>query len=357
MKLAVHNAQGKQVRQITVDDAVFGITPNLAVLHQAFVAQRANQRRGTASTKSRGEVQGSTRKLRNQKYTGRARQGSARSGVRVGGGVIFGPRPRSYRQALPKKMRRLAIRSALSGKLADGQLHVIDKLGGLTRPRTKEVVSILQNAGIERSALIVTGDPDRSVLTSARNLPKTKVLPAPYLNVVDLLTHRDLLLTEAAVRRVEGLWGSAKAAPAAVEEEAKPRRRRAAAAEKPAPLAEVTVEVTVVEEPKPRRRRAAAAEEPVAEAVEAAVVEELKTRRRRAAAAEEPVVEEAPKPRRRRTAAAKPAVEAEAAAEEPPKAARRAARPRAAAKKAPAESPAEKPKPAPRRPRARKEEA
>src|SRR3990172_276784 len=214
MKLAVRNAEGKQVRQITVDDAVFGITPNIAVLHQAFVAQRANQRRGTASTKSRSEVQGSTHKTRNQKSPGRPRQGSANSPVRVGGGVAFGPRPRSYRQALPKKMRRLAIRSALSGKLADGQLHVIDKLGGLKQPRTKEVVSILHNAGMERSALIVTGDPDRSVLISARNLPKTKVLPAPYLNVVDLLTYRDLLFTEEAVRRGEGLWGAAKATPA-----------------------------------------------------------------------------------------------------------------------------------------------
>ncbi|MBF8286654.1 MAG: hypothetical protein HW393_468 [Dehalococcoidia bacterium] len=311
MKLAVRNAEGKQVRQITVDDAVFGITPNLAVLHQAFVAQRANQRRGTASTKSRGEVQGSTRKMRRQKYTGSARQGSNRSPVRTGGGVAFGPRPRSYRQDLPKKMRRLAIRSALSGKLADGQLHVIDKLGGFTRPRTKEVVSILHNAGIERSALIVTGEPDRSVLISARNLPKTKVLPAPYLNVVDLLTYRDLLLTEDAVRRVEGLWGAAKAAPEAPTAEEKPRRRRAAAVEKP-----------------------------TAEAAEAAVVEE------------------APKPRRRRAAAVeKPTAEAEASVEDAPKPARRAARPRAAAKKAPAESPAEEPKPAPRRPRARKEKA
>src|SRR3989304_2366172 len=133
MKLAVGNAEGKQVRQITVDDAVFGITPNLAVLHQAFVAQRANQRRGTRRPESPGREAGRTR-----------------------------------------------IPPPLSGKLADGQLHVIDKLGGLTRPKTKEVVSILHNAGIERSALIVTGEPDRSVLISARNLPKTKGLPAPY---------------------------------------------------------------------------------------------------------------------------------------------------------------------------------
>ncbi len=249
MKLAVHNAAGKRVRQITVDETVFGISPNGAVLHQAFVAQRANQRRGTASTKSRGEVQGSTRKIRRQKYTGSARQGSNRSPVRVGGGVAFGPRPRSYRQTLPKKMRRLAIRSALSGKVADGQLHVVDKLG-FAQPRTKEVIRVLRNVGIERSALIVTGEPDRSVLTSARNLSKTKVLPAAYLNVVDMLTHRDLLLTEAAVRAVEGLWGSAAAESAPVEEP-KPRPRRGRVAEKPAE------EAKAQPEPKPRRRAAA----------------------------------------------------------------------------------------------------
>src|SRR3972149_1803215 len=128
MKLPVHDAQGKRVRQITVDVSVLGITPNMAVLHQAFVAQRANQRRGTASTKSRSEVQGSTHKTRNQKYTRRARQGSANSPVRVGGGVAFGPRSFGGSQPLPKKIRRRAVRSALSGKLADGQLHVIHKL-------------------------------------------------------------------------------------------------------------------------------------------------------------------------------------------------------------------------------------
>ena len=284
MELAVHNAAGKRVRQITVDDTVFGITPNGAVLHQAFVAQRANQRRGTASTKSRGEVQGSTRKIRAQKYTGRARQGSNRSPTRVGGGVAFGPRPRSYRQALPKKMRRLAIRSALSGKVADGQLHVVDKLG-FAEPRTKEVVRVLHNVGIERSVLIVTGEPDRSVLTSARNLSKTKVLPAAYLNVVDMLTHRDLLLTEAAVRAVEGLWGSAAAEPAPVEEP-KPRQRRARVSEKPAEKAEA--------KPKPKPRRAAATPKVVAAKDEAPAKPARRARRPKAEA------KEGPKPAARR---------------------------------------------------------
>jgi len=300
MKLPVHNAQGKRVRQITVDDSVFGITPNMAVLHQAFVAQRANQRRGTASTKTRAEVQGSTRKIRIQKYTGRARQGSSRSPVRVGGGVAFGPRPRSYAQKLPRKMKRLAIRSVLSGKVVDGQLHVVDKLS-FAQPRTKEVVRVLHNVGIQRSALIVTGEPDRSVLISARNLQKMKVLPAAYLNVVDLLTHRDLLLTEEAVRRVEGLWGAAAPEPAPAEEP-KPRPRRARAVQEPAAGAE---EAAV--EKKPRRRRAAAAAS--AEAEEAAEKPARRTRRPKAEteeAAEKPAeASEEPRPARRRARAKK----------------------------------------------------
>ena len=297
MRLPVHNAQGKRLRQITVDDSVFGITPNMAVLHQAFVAQRANQRRGTASTKTRAEVQGSTRKIRAQKYTGRARQGGSRSPVRVGGGVAFGPRPRSYRQKLLKKMRRLAIRSALSGKVVDGQLHVVDKLS-FAQPRTKEMVSVLHNVGIQRSALVVTGEPDRSVLVSARNIKKTKVLPAAYLNVVDLLNHRDLVLTEEAVRRVEGLWGAAARGPAVVEEP-KPRRRKAAAA------ASAEAKEAAVEEPKPRRRKAATAAS--AEAKEAAEKPARRTTRRPKAKADEKTVEaaEEPKPPRRRARAKK----------------------------------------------------
>jgi len=318
MKLAVHNAEGKQVRQITVDDSVFGITPNVGVLHQAFVAQRANQRRGTASTKTRGEVRGSTRKIRAQKYSGRARQGGSRSPLRTGGGVAFGPLPRSYRQALPKKMKRLAIRSALSGKVSDGQFHVVDQIE-FARPRTKEMLRILRNVGVERSALIVTSDADRSVLVSARNLQKTKVLPAAYLNVVDLLTHRDLLLTEDGVRRVEKIWG-AQAGKAAAVKEPEPRRRRAPVPQEAAKEKEATAEK------KPRPRKAAAAEK--------ATVDE---------AAEKP-------PRRVR----RPKAEAEAEAEKKP--APRTRRPKAEAEeKAPA-APVEEPKPTRRRPRAKKGE-
>jgi hypothetical protein len=194
-------------------------------------------------------------------------------------------------------MRRLAIRSALSGKVVDGQLHVVDKLS-FAQPRTKEMVSVLHNVGIQRSALVVTGEPDRSVLVSARNIKKTKVLPAAYLNVVDLLNHRDLVLTEEAVRRVEGLWGAAARGPAAVEEP-KPRRRRARVAQEPPAEAEAAVE-----EPKPRRRRAAAAAS--AEAKEAAEKPARRTRRPKAKADEKTAeAAEEPKPPRRRARAKK----------------------------------------------------
>ncbi|MCS7275449.1 MAG: 50S ribosomal protein L4 [Dehalococcoidia bacterium] len=209
MLLPVRNAEGQEVGSIEVEDYVFGIRPNKAVLHQAYVAQRANQRRGTHSTKTRGEVKGSTRKTRPQKYTGRARQGSIRAPHRRGGGIVFGPKPRDYSQRLPKKMRRLAIRSALSAKAADGELIVLDRLE-LERPSTKEMARILQNLGVDRSALVVTGEPDRTVFLSVRNLERKKCLPAAYLNVVDLLHHRYLVMTEAAVRKAEELWGEAR---------------------------------------------------------------------------------------------------------------------------------------------------
>ncbi len=209
MLLPVRNVEGQEVGSIEVEDYVFGLRPNRAVLHQAYVAQRANQRRGTHSTKTRGEVKGSTRKTRPQKYTGRARQGSIRAPHRKGGGVVFGPKPRDYSQRLPKKMRRLAIRSALSAKAADGELIVLDRLE-LERPNTREMARILQNLGVDRSALVVTGEPDRTVFLSVRNLEKKKCLPAAYLNVVDLLHHRYLVMTEAAVRKAEELWGEAR---------------------------------------------------------------------------------------------------------------------------------------------------
>ena len=289
MKLPVVNAQGKELRSLDVDDSVFGIEPNEAVLHQAFVTQRNNQRAGTANTKTRGMVQGSTRKVRMQKYTGRARHGSIRAPIYVGGGIVFGPQPRDFGLAINKKMRRLAIRSALSGKVADGQLIVIDELA-FKAPKTKEMLSILRNVGIQRSALIVTGQADRSILASARNLQKTKVLPAAYLNVGDMLNHAHLLMTEEAVKVAEGLWGSKRVAPVATAEG--PKRtdgQRRAKADKPAAQPEPAKAEAVAEATSPKPR---------APAPEATAAEERQPKRptRRAKTAPELSAEEAPKP-------------------------------------------------------------
>ncbi len=211
MKLDVRDRAGQSLTPIEVDDAVFAITPNEAVVHQALLAQLAGRRAGSASTKTRGEVVGSTKKTRRQKGLGMSRQGSIRSPLRKGGGVVFGPKPRSYVQQLPKRMRRLAIRSVLSARTQGERLVVVDALG-IATPSTKAVTGLLQNLGVERSALIVTGTPDRNAHLSARNVDGTRVLPADTLNVADLLSHHTVLLTVDAVRRIEALWGGERAA-------------------------------------------------------------------------------------------------------------------------------------------------
>jgi len=206
VRLTVKNTAGQEVDPIEVDERVFGAKPNRAVVHQALLAHLANRRAGTAGTKTRGEVRGSTAKIRRQKGSGRARLGSIRAPHLTGGGIVFGPRPRSFAQRLPKRMRRLAIRSALSSKVADGRLQVLEGLT-LDKPRTKDVADVLANLEVSGSALIVTGEPDRTAFLAARNIPETKVMPAAYLNVVDVLSYRALVLTVDAVRKAEALWG------------------------------------------------------------------------------------------------------------------------------------------------------
>ena len=210
MQISVYNNAGQEIDKIELDEAVFGLQPNEAVVHQALVRQLANSRQGTADTKTRREVSGSSRKLYKQKHTGMARAGNKRSPLRRGGGVIFGPHPRSYRQAMPKKMRRLAIRSILSAKVADEELKVIDAFG-LEEPKTKQMAQVLQALGIESSALLVTADLDTTVFKSARNIAMVKTLPASMLNVVDLISHNTLLMTVDAVRRVEAMLGEERA--------------------------------------------------------------------------------------------------------------------------------------------------
>jgi len=210
VQISVYNNAGQEIDKIELDEAVFGLQPNEAVVHQALVRQLANSRQGTADTKTRREVSGSSRKLYKQKHTGMARAGNKRSPLRRGGGVIFGPHPRSYRQAMPKKMRRLAIRSILSAKVAGEELKVIDSFG-LEEPKTKQMAQVLQALGIESSALLVTADLDTTVFKSARNIATVKTLPASMLNVVDLISHNTLLMTVDAVRRVEAMLGEERA--------------------------------------------------------------------------------------------------------------------------------------------------
>ena len=206
MEVPVYNLAGEVVSQIEIRDDVFAVPFNQAVVHQALTRQQANARQGTASTKTRSDVSGSTRKLFRQKHTGMARAGSRRSPLRRGGGIVFGPKPRSYRQAMPKKMRRLARRCVLSAKAGDGELKVVEQLK-LDEPRTKEMVRILAALGADLSALIVTGEPEDNLVKSARNLAGIKTMPASLLNVVDLISYKTLLMTVAAVRKVEQLWG------------------------------------------------------------------------------------------------------------------------------------------------------
>lgn len=194
------------MERIELDASVFDVPMNEAVVHQAMVRQLANARIGTAKSKSRGEITGSTRKLYRQKGTGRARAGTAKSPLRRHGGVIFGPRPRDYRQSMPKKMRRLAIRCLLSSKLNEGELKVIDKIE-FDEPKTDQMLNIVKSLKIERSALIAIPEPNPNIVKSARNLPGVDVIQAKQLNVVDLLNHRDLIITTEALRQIEDLWG------------------------------------------------------------------------------------------------------------------------------------------------------
>ncbi len=207
MKLPVYNLAGEEVKKIEVSDAVFAVPFNEAVVHQVMVGLRANARQGTAATKTRGMVRGSTRKLYRQKGTGYARAGSKKSPLRKGGGITFGPHPRDYRQQIPRKVRRLAIKCVLSAKAGDGELKVLDKFD-FTEPKTKQMIDILLALGVESSALIVTPEPEENVIKSARNVPGIKTTPARVLNILDILSYKNLLMTEAAVRVAEKLWGN-----------------------------------------------------------------------------------------------------------------------------------------------------
>ena len=202
MQIDVYNAAGAVTGQIDLDDSVFGIEPNIAVMHQALLRQQANARLGTHQTKTRGEVRGGGAKPWRQKGTGRARQGSIRSPQWEGGGVVWGPHQRSFTQAMPRKMRRLAVRSALSAKARDQQLTVIDGLAEI-EPKTKAMKEVLSALPASRSVLIVTDGIVDPIRKSSGNLPNVWVVDARYLNVRDILKFERLLVTRDAIPVVE----------------------------------------------------------------------------------------------------------------------------------------------------------
>jgi len=197
---------GETVGELDLSDAVFGIEPHVAVMHQALVRQLANARLGTHDTKTRSEVAGGGRKPWRQKGTGRARQGSTRAAHWRGGGIIFGPTPRSYEQKMNRKMRRLALRSALSVKASDQQLVVIDDLV-MNEAKTREMAALLDRLGLESSVLMLLPERNDNVELSARNLPYVKVQRATNLSVRDLLGYDYVMVTRGAVEQIEGILG------------------------------------------------------------------------------------------------------------------------------------------------------
>ena len=205
MKLPLIDAQGNAAGEIEADDSVFGIEPNLAVVHQAVTAQRANARQGTASTLDRSGIRQASKKTGRQKGGGRARMGTPSSPTRIGGAVAHGPHPRSYRQRLPKRMRRLAIRSLLSQRATEGGVLVASP-GVEFAPKTSEMSNLCRAMGVERTALVVSDGVDEDLVRGTQNLPDIQAMPAQTLSAYLILTHDQLIMTEAAVRRCEAMW-------------------------------------------------------------------------------------------------------------------------------------------------------
>lgn len=201
-KVAVYDITGKETGAIELNDNVFGVEVNEALLHQAIVMQLASQRQGTHATKTRAMVRGGGRKPWRQKGTGRARAGSTRSPIWVGGGTVFGPQPRSYAFSMPRKARRAALKSALSAKVQAGEMMVLEDIS-FAEPKTKNVVKMLDSLKVDEKALIITGELVDNVEKSARNIPGVKAIEASGLNAYDLLYHGKVLITKEAVARIE----------------------------------------------------------------------------------------------------------------------------------------------------------
>ena len=204
--MPVYTLNGEVVEQIELSQAIFDLPFNGVVVHQAMAGQLANRRHGTASTKTRGEVKGSTRKLYRQKHTGRARRGDIKSPLLRGGGVVFGPKPRNYRQSMPRKMRKLALKCLLSAKVREGNIRLVQELD-FKGPKTKDMINVLSSLGIDSSTLVLTAQSTPNVVKSAANLPEVKVIPSALINVLDLLSYEMLVATVPAIHNIEQIWG------------------------------------------------------------------------------------------------------------------------------------------------------
>lgn len=204
-KVTMLKMDGSEAGQIELKDEIFGIEVNEYAVHAVVKNYLANQRQGTQSAKNRGEVRGGGRKPFRQKGTGRGRQGSLTSPSHIGGGVVFAPKPRDYRYTLPKKLRRLAMKSALSSKVGENEIIVLDSLK-MDQPKTKEMIKVLQNIKAARKALIITDIKDENVVKSAANIPGVKTTMVGEMNVYDIVNHTSLIVTREAVNRIEEVY-------------------------------------------------------------------------------------------------------------------------------------------------------
>lgn len=204
-KVAVHNKQGDQVGELELSPAIFAASINEAAVHEVVVAYLANQRRGTAETKTRGLVRGGGRKPWRQKGTGRARHGSSRSPIWAGGGVVFGPHPRDYTIRLPRKLKRVALKSALTSKYNNNEIIVLDELT-ITEPKTQEIVQILQNLRVQGKAVLITADPAPAAYKSARNIPGISTGIVNNINTYQVMNGGSLILTQDAVAKIEEVF-------------------------------------------------------------------------------------------------------------------------------------------------------
>jgi large subunit ribosomal protein L4 len=203
--VTLFNMQGESIGEVELNDQIFGVEVSDASMHRVVKMHLANRRQGNASVKDRSAVRGGGHKPWRQKGTGRARHGSSRSPIWVGGGTTFGPIPRDFGYRLPKKVRRLALKSALTSKVRDGEFIVVDALT-FAEPKTQEMVKVLQNLKAGEKVLLVTAGVEPNVIKSARNIPGVKTIPANQLNVYDILYYHNLLVTQDALTRVEEVF-------------------------------------------------------------------------------------------------------------------------------------------------------